>query len=51
MEEVQNDINYYSYQDAEDEKGDDREIKGKTVFLYEYIAGQLAKERDMLTEN
>jgi len=39
MEEVQNDINYYSYQDAQNEKGDNREIKGKALFLYKYITG------------
>jgi hypothetical protein len=48
---VQDNINYYSYQDTHNKEGDDGKIEGKTVSLYKYIAGQLAQKWYMLAEN
>jgi hypothetical protein len=42
IQEMENNIHNYSYQNTQNKPGDNREIKGKTVSLYEYVAGQLA---------
>jgi hypothetical protein len=51
VHKIQNKVDYYGQDDTDDQEGDYGKIKGKVVFLDEYIARQFTEKRYMLAED